>query len=500
MAFTVSCSLTRSPSEAPATALYDNTVAHAPWPSIHSQAGNQSYGSLCSAQSTAEVVVPEPEENGRRVACLEVSAAPGHAAYRPSQERRHSSPRLSGSREGTPPGERPHRRHSSVRRVHSAAEMNTLASNAGIRKVGRTHGPCCTQRQAARLSEDLRRRMPALADAPAGCARRHSFSTMSPGGRGLHHRFPGAGKICALQFAARGDRLLVARVRKSFDIFRASFSPASAPELVARHEIAAKVTCAEWCPWRSHVALIGDGDGIINCVDTDTGQLLAEVDEHGGHGLRAIASSTLRHHCVAAAAGDGGICLWGGSSIDTQVARFGVGEARVGALAWSAQHEHHLFAGDACGAVVLWDVRRAVQPVLRWCGHAGACSSIVTNLQCGVVSAGKDGTVRVWGDPSCWACGQAAPRGDIGCGAARRTSFAGLAVHEDGWVATGSDAGCVLVAHSGNRHALSQALLPAAVTHVTWHPHAVASTGVPLLAAGDSSGLVHVAAVSAEKL
>jgi WD40 repeat protein len=328
--------------------------------------------------------------------------------------------------------------------------------------------------------------------------------------------------VCALDFHTRGELLLSARVKKVIEVYNAWRLPdgscCAQPVAISRYETPSKLATAAWCPWHDSTVTSGDYDGVINRIDVAAGKSIAEIDEHGGHRLRAVAHSPAQRGLVASCGDDGGIRLWGGADMSdaagqlcspaprrdagsSGAAHTAHPQARlltVNGLAWRGQSEHELIAGEAGGCVAIWDLRNHSSPLTRWHAHRRPCSHVAEGPGGNIVTAGTDSTLRVWRADAGASLGSSPPAAACELsGHANCSHFVGLSVQLAGLVATGCEQGTVHVfdAAAGADAAATKVVMHmgtgGCVSSVAWERGSDGS-GAPLLAAGTSDGLLRV--------
>lgn len=299
--------------------------------------------------------------------------------------------------------------------------------------------------------------------------------------------------VCALQFRSEGDSsvLLTARVKKALHIHRVTHCGGELSlRRVAAHDTSAKLSCAEWCPWLHSGALIGDHDGVVGLVCTATGQLLAEIDEHGGHRVRCVRSTPAGGGIVASAAGDGLVKLWGGRHLESAVGTLQAPRAHgqpLG-LAWRAGRDEQLVTTSDAGIAALWDVRCADAPVCSWQAHEQACAHVNAMPDGSVVTGAANGCVRVWGGVG--GTGGTHPSAEYAVGGAS-SALTAVAIRRDGALATSAMHDGVHVCSAERGVLVLQTLAAAGVqaTSVAWGEGA---GGAHLLAVGGTDGRAHV--------
>jgi WD40 repeat protein len=300
--------------------------------------------------------------------------------------------------------------------------------------------------------------------------------------------------ISELHFYPGGGALLSAHVRKALLVHRLSRMDAGCElRTVTKHTTASKIGSAEWCPRDDGVVKVADYDGVISRMDVSTGHVLAEVDEHGGHRLRTIRSSTMRPGYAASAGDDGGVRLWS-SDLSASAGRLEAVESalvpvkrRIWSLAWLDRNENQLLAGSAAGTLALWDIRQQQRPVVEWQAHNQACCHVAVVPCFGIVTAGADNAVRLWRGVD---CSTSETAGDMLEGYFEN-SLMGFAAHKDAKIATGTTWGTLHVTDMKTQAlvCVRQVVKDFSITSAVWGSH---HEDASLLAVGCSNGRTHV--------
>ena len=302
--------------------------------------------------------------------------------------------------------------------------------------------------------------------------------------------------VCSVQFHSSSDLLLTARAKKALHLHRVTHSGGDLSlRRVAAHDTPAKLACAQWCPWLHDGVLTGDVDGVVGLVATATGELLAEIDEHGGHRVRCVRASCARVGLIASAADDGVVKLWGGRHLESAAGTLQASRAhgRPLGLAWLGSQEEQLVTTSDTGTACLWDVRSAASPVCSWQAHARACALVGAAASGSVATAAVNGCVRIW--RSVGAAGGADLSAEYAVADAD-SDLSSLAMRQDGALAATALHGGVHVCGTSRGVLVLQTMTSAGVqaTSAGW---GTGSGGAHLLAIGGSDGrtrVMHIAA------